>query len=169
MHPTTLFRFISHGLNFRALGRVDCSSWISWSCYLLGFMLALSPSSAAELRSGGTGAWALGGSVLVFFLIAIMIQRHMKLSLRASSFGDPTRLVTDGVFRYSRNPIYVAFLVPLLALGYFSIAAAVLSSLVYLISMTFLVIRREERVLQTQFGQEYSDYRASVPRWFAFI
>ena len=58
---------------------------------------------------------------------------------------------------------------PLVALGYFSIAAAVLSSLAYLISMTFLVIRREERVLQTQFGQEYSDYRAGVPRWFAFI
>lgn len=151
----------------RTFAQIDASSWISWGCYLLGFTLAMTPAAADELRGFGPGAVVLLAAVAVFFAIALLIQRHMELALNATSFGNPSRLVTGGVFRLSRNPIYVAFLVPLLSIGYFSPLAAFASCIAYLLAMTRLVIKPEEEVLIREFGIDYQAYRATVPRWFA--
>ena len=150
----------------RTIGRIDLSSWISWACYAVGFFMAATPAAAEELRSGRAGVFLLIGSVIAFFAAAIMIQQHMHLSLRASTFGHPVRLVTDGVFQYSRNPIYVAFLLPLASLAYLSAAAAIVACVLYLAAMTVFVIIPEERVLEAEFGKSYREYRSRVPRWF---
>lgn len=149
-----------------APGRIDLSSWISWACYAFGFVMAATPAAAEELRSGGTGAWVLAGAIAAFFVAAILIQCHMQLSPGASSFGHPSRLVTDGVFLYSRNPIYVAFLLPIASLAYFSPAAALVSGCLYVAAMTYFVIFPEERLLKQEFGAKYRAYLARVPRWF---
>ncbi len=120
---------------------------------------------AADLQAFGPGAKLLLASIVAFFAIAVAIQRHMRIKLSAASFGAPARLVTSGVFAYSRNPIYVAFLLPLMALGYFSLAAAAGAIALYLVSMTYLVIKAEERCLSRSFGDDYTAYRARVPRW----
>lgn len=153
---------ISGGLRLAA---VDASSWISWGCYAAGLILAAGPAMKHEFDGAGAGAYVLAGSIAVFFVLAAAIQRHMRLSLLAHTFGVPAQLVTGGVFRYSRNPIYVAFLIPVATLGYFSIAAALVSAILYVLSMTVFVIRHEESVLERKFGAEYTAYKASVPRW----
>jgi len=89
----------------------------------------------------------------------------MRLSLRANTFGTPQRLVTTGAFRYSRNPIYAAFLVPLMSLGYFSAPIAAAAIVVYILAMNRLVIAAEERILKDRFGEEYLAYMRQVPRW----
>ena len=77
-----------------------------------------------------------------------------------------TTIVREGPYRYSRNPIYVAF--SLLQLG---IALCVNSlwvvatGVVAIGLMAFVVIPREERYLERRFGREYRDYQASVRRW----
>ncbi|MCH9807399.1 MAG: isoprenylcysteine carboxylmethyltransferase family protein [Alphaproteobacteria bacterium] len=156
-------------LNNRAPAGVDSSSWISWACYSVGFVLAASPSAAQDMRGGGLGVAVLLTSVAAFFIATLLIQRHMRLSLAASSFGHPAQLVTDGVFRYSCNPIYVAFLLPLLSLGYYSPVAAFVASLTYIAAMTVFVIKPEERVLGEEFGAEYQAYKAQTPRWFGLL
>ena len=81
--------------------------------------------------------------------------------------GKPTSsLITDGSFRYSRNPGYLAA-----AMVYAGIASlanvlwAILLLPVTLLGMRRTAIEREERYLEGMFGKEYLDYKARVRRW----
>ena len=77
-----------------------------------------------------------------------------------------TTLVSDGPFRFSRNPIY-------LAMTLLGAAVALLTNAAWVLATTLTaagivekgVIEREERYLARRFGQPYADYRASVRRW----
>jgi protein-S-isoprenylcysteine O-methyltransferase Ste14 len=77
-----------------------------------------------------------------------------------------TALVTDGVFRWTRNPMYLG-----MALLYAGIALVVdsLVALLLLIPVVLViqreVIEREEAYLETRFGDRYRAYRATVRRW----
>jgi protein-S-isoprenylcysteine O-methyltransferase Ste14 len=164
----------SIGANFAALRRSApllplakaCpSSWVSWTTYWAGMALAYDEPMQAELQTGGPGLSVLLAGVAAFFAAVVMIQRHMRLSLLANSFGSPRRLLTSGVFRWSRNPIYAAFFFPIATLGYYSVPVAVLSAAVYVLAMNALVIRREEGELAARFGQDYLDYKQATRRW----
>lgn len=144
---------------------IDRSSWVSWASFLVGAEMARGHGFGAELKGGGPGLVVMAVSIAVFFVLVVVIQRHMRLSLLANTFGQPQQLVTSGWFRYSRNPIYVAFLIPLASLAYYSPLAAGVATIVYLLAMTFYVIAREEEVLERSFGQQYLDYKAATPRW----
>lgn len=75
-------------------------------------------------------------------------------------------LVTDGVFRLSRNPMYLG-----MALILVGLAITAGSATVWLVPPVFVVvidrqlIRREEAMLAAQFGTDYDDYRRRVRRW----
>jgi protein-S-isoprenylcysteine O-methyltransferase Ste14 len=79
---------------------------------------------------------------------------------------DATHVVDSGPYRFSRNPMYVAFTV-----GYFGIALLwnaawpIVLLPVVLIVLTLGVIVREERYMRAQFGPSYDAYCARVPRW----
>lgn len=141
------------------------SSWFSWTCYWSAIALAMTPQMQHEILSAGTGLWVLLAGVGVFFASVVAIQRHMRLALSATSYGTPNSLVTSGPFRYSRNPIYVAFLVPLASISYFSPLAALAAISAYILIMTRVVIRSEERVLEAQFGADFLGYMRTAPRW----
>ena len=78
-----------------------------------------------------------------------------------------TALVTTGVYRFTRNPIYLA-----MTLLYLAVALAADSLLALLLLVPLLgivrhgVIGREEHYLDAKFGESYRDYRAAVRRWF---
>jgi protein-S-isoprenylcysteine O-methyltransferase Ste14 len=77
-----------------------------------------------------------------------------------------TAIVTEGPFRFSRNPIYVG-----LTLVYFGAASwlntvwplLLLPALLFLVQV--YVISREERYLERKFGREYLQYKSRVRRW----
>ena len=150
------------------MGNIDRSSWVSWACYYLGFMLAWGPELQRDVQRVGTGTVLLLTAIAAFFVAVVTIQRHMRIALTSPTFGEPQQLVTDGVFHYSRNPIYLAFLVPLAALAYYSVPASLTAIVVYLVAMTRFVIAREEAVLQDSFGASFAAYCAAVPRWLLF-
>ncbi len=151
----------------RVLQDVDRSSWVSWICYFIGFVLAsaLNPAMVGMLKSLSLGLVITVLSHVFFFVSIAFIQKYMAFSLLANSYGSPKRVVTSGVFKYSRNPIYVAFLVPLLALSYFSVVASLVATVLYLVVMTFYVVMNEERDLAAKFGEEYETYKRATPRW----
>lgn len=78
----------------------------------------------------------------------------------------PKRLVTSGVYRYSRNPIYVAVLMA--TAGWTSLFEAPVL-LIYGVALfalyAFFVQRHEEPHLAKEFGEEYTAYTASTGRW----
>jgi protein-S-isoprenylcysteine O-methyltransferase Ste14 len=77
-----------------------------------------------------------------------------------------TSLVTGGVYRWTRNPMYLALALGLAALAvYLSNPAAFLLVPAFVAWMTRLQILPEERALAARFGPEFHDYRRRVRRW----
>ena len=78
----------------------------------------------------------------------------------------PKRLVTEGPYRFSRNPLYIARLLFLwgasLGLGSVGVLSA---SLLLVLGLHFVLLPREEGRLETRFGDSYDEYRRQVPRW----
>lgn len=105
------------------------------------------------------------GGVWLIVAARLSLERA-HTSWRPMTPSQTTSLVTSGVYRMSRNPIYLGMLLVLLG------AAVALASPVSLIlSAGFVLyidrfqIRPEERVLRAKLGPEYSDYVARVRRW----
>lgn len=77
-----------------------------------------------------------------------------------------TTLVANGIYRHSRNPMYLGFALLLLAWGFFlSSAAALLVVPLFVVYMNRFQIMPEERALESLFGQKYVQYKQSVRRW----
>lgn len=77
------------------------------------------------------------------------------------------RLVTYGAFAWCRNPLYVG---NFLAWIGFTVVSGVfwfipVAIVIFVVEYT-LIVRYEEGVLESIFGQEYLDYKARTPRWF---
>ena len=89
-----------------------------------------------------------------------------RLGTAVEPWKPSTVLATDGLYRFSRNPIYLGF-----AITYVGLAVAMDSVLVLLLLIPCLwvvdrfVIQREERYLSARFGADYDAYRARVRRW----
>lgn len=77
-----------------------------------------------------------------------------------------TTLVTEGVYRRSRNPMYVAMVALLTALAVvLAVPAALAGPVLFVAWITRFQIRPEERVLARRFGATYEAYRIRVRRW----
>ena len=89
-----------------------------------------------------------------------------RLGTAVEPWKPSTVLGTDGLYRFSRNPIYLGF-----AITYAGLAIAMDSVLVLVLLIPCLwvvdrfVIQREERYLAAKFGADYDAYRARVRRW----
>jgi protein-S-isoprenylcysteine O-methyltransferase Ste14 len=108
----------------------------------------------------------------VFFCLAGLILLLLSLISFGNSFRvgidkkHPDKLITTGVFAFSRNPIYVAF--GTILLGQFLIFPNWIL-LVYLGVAVWLFHRqvlREEEYLKGHYGNDYSDYCQRVRRYF---
>lgn len=85
----------------------------------------------------------------------------------AVSPQNPTKqIVTDGPYRFSRNPMYLAFV--FIQLGVAVLLASwwlILTLVPAVILLRWGVISREESYLVDQFGEVYLDYKTAVRRW----
>lgn len=81
-------------------------------------------------------------------------------------FEPSSVLVTTGAFQYTRNPMYVGFILALtgIALLLRSLTPFVVIP-VFAVLITAVFIRAEEHMLQEEFGQEFQEYRQKVRRW----
>jgi protein-S-isoprenylcysteine O-methyltransferase Ste14 len=79
---------------------------------------------------------------------------------------NTTGIVTSGLYKFSRNPMYVGLLIILTgyAIWLGSVTPFLLLPLFYWL-ITQMQIKPEERILQQKFGQEYLDYKNTVRRW----
>lgn len=77
-----------------------------------------------------------------------------------------TAIVRGGPYRFSRNPIYLAFFALHLGLAIWVNSLWLVATLVATVAIiAVVVVPREERYLTERFGTEYLDYKASVRRW----
>ena len=97
---------------------------------------------------------------------AFAFRRMLAARTHIDPYKPATALVTSGIYRFSRNPIYVATTLMYIggALAFRALPALLLLP-VALVALHFAVIRREERYLEGKFGDEYRNYRTRVRRW----
>jgi protein-S-isoprenylcysteine O-methyltransferase Ste14 len=113
------------------------------------------------LEALGVAIAAAGLSVIVSALVLFRKSRtHPEPWRPASAF------VTDGLYRVTRNPMYLGM--TLLCLGIavaFHSVAGIVASLLSALIVDRLVIAREETYLLRTFGDEYAAYKRQVRRW----
>ncbi len=110
----------------------------------------------------------IGGviAIISFIYLVVAAQKHRNAGTNIEPWKPTTKIISDGAYKYSRNPIYVA-----MAAVYVGRAVAAGSWLaLILLPLCLLVIRyhviiREEAYLEDKFGKEYLDYKARVRRW----
>lgn len=114
----------------------------------------------------GASRWlGLPAALAGFALVAIGAGRFRRVTT-LRPYEEPSVLVTDGLHRWSRNPMYLGLLVSLLGawimLGSLSPGLAI-PSLYWLLRTRFIAY--EEYAMEARFGDAYRRYRARVRRW----
>ena len=131
---------------------------------IFGALEWLSPTSFAQ----GPVRWIAG---VFFFLFGVALNVAGFVTQRRAGtdpipFNPTTRIVSHGLYRFSRNPMYVGF-------AFWSLGLAVLVDSVWmllalpigLVLTDLLIVRHEEAYLERKFGQEYVAYKQQVRRW----
>lgn len=110
--------------------------------------------------------------VLLFCLSALAAIPAIAAFHSAGTTVDPrypgkaTQLVVRGVYRYSRNPMYLGLLVLLIAWAiYLSNLLGFVGPAAFVLTMNRLQIIPEEEAMEARFGDEYRAYREKVRRW----
>ncbi len=81
-------------------------------------------------------------------------------------FNPTTRIVAHGLYRFSRNPMYLGFALCTFGLAILVDSAWMLLAVpIGLVLVDRTVITREERYLERKFGDEYLNYKRRVRRW----
>ena len=113
-------------------------------------------------------AWPLGAALMMTggALARSFFRAFGRAGTPVSPYSTPTKLVTTGAYRLSRNPGYLG-----MALVYAGIAVitralwALAPLVVVLVLIDRGVIMREERFLERKFGEDYLRYRRRTRRW----
>lgn len=101
-----------------------------------------------------------------FSISGVLAFRRAKTTVNPLHPEQAAALVRFGIYRITRNPMYVGLLLILLAWAVFlSSAWALFGPLAFMLYITRFQILPEERVLSGKFGADYAAYRASVRRW----
>lgn len=107
-----------------------------------------------------------GGMCVLAAGVVNIIRRKTTIHPDRRSLAASTALVTTGVFRYTRNPIYLGMAIILTAWVVFLESwLALIGVFVFIAFITQYQIRPEEVALEKIFGDVYVRYRKNVRRW----
>jgi protein-S-isoprenylcysteine O-methyltransferase Ste14 len=134
----------------------------------LGSILSLAVPLGPRIGSANRLALLAGlAFVAIGFALVALSARRFRLAGTSVVPGQPTTaLVSAGPYRFTRNPIYIGFI-----LAYFGLSIVLTSMWVLLLLIPILfilqhgVVLPEEAYLERKFGEAYRKYRARVPRW----
>jgi protein-S-isoprenylcysteine O-methyltransferase Ste14 len=139
--------------------------WLASAVAMLGVAYA-APNLSFRFAGSSIIAWALialGVAVAVAGVIAFRDKRTTVNPLRPDASSS---VVTDGIYRFSRNPMYLGFLLALTGWAvHLQNAGAALLLPAFVAYMTRYQIKPEERALVAKFGAEFARYMSRVRRW----
>ena len=113
--------------------------------------------------------------ILILFLVIVGVSfdvcgllafRQLKTTINPMSPNKTSALVTGGIYRLSRNPMYVGLFLFLMAWAIqLSMLWPFIGPVLFVIYINRFQITPEERVMESKFGDEYSVYKNKVRRW----
>lgn len=129
--------------------------------YILGRFIPLPWAAPIFVRNMGLFLTFLG-----FLLGIAAFLEFRKARTTLDPHGSSTQVVNSGIYRFTRNPIYLGFLLMVIGLPlnsgfYWGIVVAPF----YVLAMNRLVIEREESYLEKKFKDQYPSYKSRVRRW----
>lgn len=137
---------------------------------ILGVLMWLAANfQALDIPLGDFSLWMSGVLFLLgaaFSLLGVLRFRVADTTVNPLTPDASSTLVRTGVYRISRNPMYLGFLLLLLALAaYLANLLSLLLAVCFVPYMSRFQIVPEERMLTELFGDEFEDYKATVRRW----
>ncbi len=129
--------------------------------YILGRVVPLPFSASSVVRNIGLFLAFIG------FLLGIgAFLEFRKARTTLDPHGSAKQVVTSGIYRFTRNPIYLGFLLMVIGLPLTSgIYWGIILAPFYMMVMNRLVIEREENYLERKFKDQYTHYKSRVRRW----
>ncbi len=99
-------------------------------------------------------------------LAAVLGFRRARTTVNPLAPQQASSLVESGIYRYSRNPMYLGFVIALLALAVvMGSLYALLGVVAFAVYIHYLQILPEEQALQQRFGTSFRSYKQRVGRW----
>jgi protein-S-isoprenylcysteine O-methyltransferase Ste14 len=105
-------------------------------------------------------AWFYIG--LFIFLLAVALLITAVISVIATPIDSP---VTEGIYRYSRHPLYFSCLLALIAIGIATASWIILLAGILFFILVNFITGSEERYCKEKYGDTYIKYLKKVPRW----
>ena len=127
----------------------------------------LTPGLTLNVSGLNLVAWALALLGLILAFVGVATFEKHKTTVNPFEPGRASRLVETGIYRRTRNPMYVG--VTLMLAGYAAYLgnpAALILVLIFPAYIQRFQIAPEERALDQLFGEAYAAYKTRVPRWF---
>ncbi|WP_227520440.1 methyltransferase family protein [Marinobacter sp. LV10R510-11A] len=103
---------------------------------------------------------------VAFSVAGVISFRLARTTINPSRPEKASALVSTGIYRVTRNPMYLGILLVLVAWALFlSSAWGLLAAVGFVLYMNHFQIAPEEHALSELFGKEFESYKASVRRW----
>jgi protein-S-isoprenylcysteine O-methyltransferase Ste14 len=133
---------------------------IMWGCSLLA------PSVEMSLTLRLILSLVLIGLGIFFAIAGVVSFKKAATTVNPLKPETASLLVTSGVYKYSRNPMYVGLVLLLLAWNvYLSTQLSLFGIMGFMLYMNRYQIKPEESALTTLCGREFTTYQAQVRRW----
>ena len=103
---------------------------------------------------------------LLIFLYPVLQFIKSKTTVDPIKFKKVNKLVTSGIFKYSRNPMYLGMLMVVLSTSIFYLNIySILTPFLFIFWINKFQIKREEAFLTEKFGKEYLSYKNKTRKW----
>ncbi len=113
------------------------------------------------------GGWMIASVGLILIAWAGMTFRRAHTTINPTVPSRASRLVTEGPFRFTRNPMYLGLALMLTGWAlWLNNWVGLLGTPLFVGMVTILQISSEEQALRSRFGEDYISYQRRVHRWF---
>jgi protein-S-isoprenylcysteine O-methyltransferase Ste14 len=127
---------------------------------------AYAPGLNVEFPFQSVIAWVIGLLGLITCILGVVAFKRAKTTVNPTKPESSSSLVTSGIYRRTRNPMYFGFL--LMLTGWAAARANMVAFLAlptFVLYMNHFQIKPEERALMSIFGDKFKNYCSSVRRW----
>lgn len=124
------------------------------------------PTWTANLPGNAAIGLVLSGAGTLILLLSVWEFRQAQTTVNPTRPDEASRVVAQGVYRFTRNPMYLSFALWLLGFSYWlAHPLGLLLACLFVIYIDRFQIPFEEAAMINKFGAEYKNYMAQVRRW----